>query len=289
MTLVDKGFRVYSGRRTPSALRFLVLTRYAVLEIVKTRKAISVLVLSAVVPLLAATLIYLRHNVPALAMLPGDMGAFVRELAVDGTLFYHLLRWQAGACFFLFLISGGTLISEDLKDNALPLYLSRPIGRVEYVGGKLAVLAFLGSAVTWIPLGLLILLQTSLEGLGWLLEHPRIPLALFVGSWIVILVLGFVCLAMSALLRAKAAAEGAFLSVFLLTPLLAGVINETLDTDLGQLLNVRKLVEAVDRALFGLEPFPELGTIPATIALLVLVGVCVGFLARKVKAYEVVK
>lgn len=289
MTLVEKDFRVYSGSRTPSALRFLVLTRYAVLEIAKTRKAISVLVLSAVVPLLAATLIYLRHNVPALAMLPGDMGEFVRQVAVDGNLFFHLLRWQAGACFFLFLVSGGTLISEDLKDNALPLYLSRPISRTEYVGGKLAVLAFLGSAVTWVPLGLLILLQTSLAGIGWLLENARIPLALFLGSWVVILVLGFVCLAMSALLRVKAAAEGAFLSVFLLTPILAGVINESLETELGHLLHVRKLVDAVERALFGLEPFPELGVVPAALALTTLLAACVGLLARKVKAYEVVK
>lgn len=289
MTLVDKGFRVYSGSRTPSALRFLVLTRYALLEIVKTRKAISVLVLSAIVPLLAAVLIYLRHNVEALAMLPGEMGVFVQQLAVDGNLFYHLLRWQAGACFFLFLVSGATLVSGDLKDNALPLYLSRPITRIEYVGGKLAVLALLGSAVTWVPLGLLIALQTSLAGPGWLLENARIPAAMLAGSWIVISVLGFVCLAMSALLRAKAAAEGAFLSVFLLTPLLAGVIDETLDTDLGQLLHVRKLVDAVDRALFGLEPFPELGTIPAALALIVLVVICAGLLARKVKAYEVVK
>ena len=289
MTLVDKGFRAYGGVRTPAALRFLVPTRYALLDALKTRKVVGLLVASCVMPLLAAVFIYLRHNVEALSILPIDIGEFVQNLAVDATFFFRLMQVQSVACFFLFLVSGATLISEDMRDNALPLYLSRPITRTEYVAGKAAVLAILGSLVTWVPLGVLILLQTSLAGLGWLWEHARIPLAVFGASWVVIAVLALVCLAMSALLRAKAAAEGAFLSIFLLTPILGVVINETLDTELGELVHVRHLVSAVERSLFGLDPLPELGPAAAGASLAVLLALCVFVLARRVRAYEVVK
>lgn len=289
MTLVDKGFRAYAGVRTPAPLRFLVLTRYALADAIKTRKVIGLLVAAMVMPLLTAVLIYLRHNVEALSILPPEMTPFVQKLAIDGNLFYRLLQIQSFACFFLFLVSGATLISQDMRDNALPLYLSRPVTRTEYVAGKGAVLAVLGSAVTWVPLLVLVLLQTSLAGLGWLWEHWRLPLAVVVGSSVVIGILAFVCLAMSALLRAKAAAEGAFLSIFLLTPILALTINETLDTELGTFVHVRTLVNALERGIFGLERLPEMGPLAAAVALAVLVGVCVTILGRKIRAYEVVK
>jgi ABC-2 type transport system permease protein len=289
MTLVDKGFRAYGGARTPSPLRFLVVSRYALADAVRTRKVIGLLVAAMVIPLLAAVLIYLRHNVEALSILPTEMTPFVQKLAIDGNLFYRLLQIQSVPCFFLFLVSGATLVSQDLRDNALPLYLSRPLTRTEYVAGKATVLAVLGSAVTWVPLAVLILLQASLAGTSWLLEQWRLPFAVFAGSWVILAVLTFVCLAMSALLRAKAAAEGAFLSIFLLTPLLALSINETLDTELGTFVHLRTLVNAVERGIFGLEALPEMGPVAAAVALGVLLVVCAGILGRKIRAYEVVK
>jgi ABC-2 type transport system permease protein len=51
----------------------------------------------------------------------------------------------------LVLIVGPGLISQDLRFNALPLYLSRPLRRRDYFLGKLGVIvAFLG-AVTVVP------------------------------------------------------------------------------------------------------------------------------------------
>ena len=51
----------------------------------------------------------------------------------------------------LVLLVGPDLISQDLRFNAIPLYLSRPVRRFEYFLGKLGVIAVFLSAVTIVP------------------------------------------------------------------------------------------------------------------------------------------
>src|SRR5258707_13066390 len=54
-------------------------------------------------------------------------------------------------------VNGPPLVSRDLRNNALPLYLCRPFTRTEDVLGKMSVLLILLSAITWIPQLLLFL------------------------------------------------------------------------------------------------------------------------------------
>ena len=97
----------------------------------------------------AAILIYLHHNVNVLAMWQMN----VRELLpIDASFFQYWVVVQQGYLgFFLAMLVGPPLVSRDLTNNALPLYLCRPFSRTEYVVGKMAVVMILLSAMTWIP------------------------------------------------------------------------------------------------------------------------------------------
>ena len=55
---------------------------------------------------------------------------------------------QSTLAFFIAAFAGPGLISPDLTNGALPLYLSRPFSRAEYTLGKFSVLALLISAIT---------------------------------------------------------------------------------------------------------------------------------------------
>jgi hypothetical protein len=72
---------------------------------------------------------------------------------------------------FLAAFVGPGQVSPDLANNALSLYLARPFSRVEYVLGKMSVLAILMSLMTWMPGLLLFGLQGYLE--GWLDARQR--------------------------------------------------------------------------------------------------------------------
>ena len=76
MTVRDLGFHPYTAGRTPLASRFFVITRYALREALAKKRTLVFLVAAALVPLAAATIIYLHHNSEAI----GIFGIDVRRL-----------------------------------------------------------------------------------------------------------------------------------------------------------------------------------------------------------------
>jgi ABC-2 type transport system permease protein len=282
----DHGFRLYRGARTASWRHPLVIARDALAGAFTVRKTMALLVAAGLSWLVFASLVYLHHNAEALLMfeLPMD-----RLLPIDGSFFLAFLRLQGIVAFLLLLVAGPNLIASDLRDNALPLYLGRPLSRFEYVLGKLLVLLLLGSLVTWVPGLLLLGLQGALAGPAWLGENLRLVSGVFFGSWLLVLVASLVCLALSALLRAKAAIEAAFVAFFTMLALLGQIVERLLQTRWGGLLNVPALLGTVWRALLGRPVEAELSASVAAIALAVLAALCCLVLARRVRAYEVVR
>ena len=97
-----------------------------------------------------------------------------RRSTIQGALAFLLTAWVAPV-----------LVSPDLVNGALPLYLSRPFTRAEYVLGKATVLLTLLSAITWVPGAR----SCSPWRRGWpsglgLAPTSASPWAVFVGSWV---------------------------------------------------------------------------------------------------------
>jgi ABC-2 type transport system permease protein len=285
MAVYERTYRPYAGGFTPERRRFLVLPRYAYGEVFRSKLFLIFFVLCFIPHLAGAVLIYLRHNASALEFL--DLSA-AQLLTIDGSFFFNLMGIEATMCFLLSLFVGPALVAPDLRNGALPLYLSRPFTRREYVLGKLSVLAILLSAITWVPLLLLFTLQASLEG-GWLAANGRVGWAIFAGSWAWILVLSLIALAVSACVKWKPVARIVLLVVFFVLAGFGAAINESLDTTWGSLLNLGELIRAVWAGLFGIDVRVRLEPGPAWIALAAICAASLVLLARRIKAYEVVR
>ncbi len=149
-------------------------------------------------------LIYLSHNVKLLQQL-GLTEELMGGLTV--AFFRVLFGWQAIPAFFLAIMVAPGLVSPDLKDNALQLYLSRPIDRRAYVLGKMAVLGILLSPVTWMAGLAVFLLQSALAGGSWWRDNFRIGVAYVVGHVAWILVISLLTLAISAWVKYKPVAR----------------------------------------------------------------------------------
>jgi hypothetical protein len=171
----------------------------------------------------------------------------------------------------------------------MPLYLSRPFTRTEYVLGKLTVLVTLSSIVTWIPGLLLVLLHSSLVGLGWLWTNIRIPAAIFAASWVWILSISLLSLALSAFVRWKPIAGFLHFGVFFVAAGFGEATNQFLDTNWGTLLQLPLMMEYIsDWAFLGQLP----RTIPIAAAWLAMAGLCgvsLALLSRRIRATEVVR
>src|SRR6185503_5471185 len=211
MAVYDHSYKNYAGALTPEWSRFLVIPRHAFRDVFKSKLFTAFFVICFLPLLVEAILIYLHHNVNALAIMRFN----VRELIpVDASFFQTFVNIQGGFAFFVALLVGPPLVSRDLRNNALPLYLCRPFSRTEYVAGKMSVVLVLLSAMTWVPQLLLFLFQAYLEGGRWLIDNLWIASAIFIGSFVWILLLALLTQAISAIVKWRVIASGALLGLF---------------------------------------------------------------------------
>lgn len=301
MAVYEHLYGAYQGESHSAWSRFLVIPRYALRDVFKSKLLTTIFILCFIYPLVAAILVYLHHNANALALLQIN----VRELLpIDASFFLTFAQVQGAFAFILTVIVAPPLISRDLANNALPLYLCRPLLRAEYVLGKMAVVMFLLSLVTWIPGLLIFFFQASLSGFAWLWMNLWMIWAIFFGCMVWIILLSLLALAVSSLLKWRVVASGALLGLFFVPSAFGEIVNNFLLTHAGHLISLWATINSIWRSLFGLF-VRETGTIRdrqfGEIALLepplwaswlviaLICAVCVWLLSRKVRAYEVIK
>jgi ABC-2 type transport system permease protein len=306
MALFENSYRQYEGRLTPEWARFLVLPRYALRDVFGSKFFTAAFCLCFIYPLVAAILVYLHHNTHVITLLQIN----VRELLpINASFFQYFVEVQGWLAFILTVLVGPVLVSRDLTNNALPLYLCRPFSRAEYVLGKMTVLVVLLSLVTWAPGLLLFLLQAYLEGAGWIVSNSWMAGAIFAASMVWIVLLSLLALAISAWVRWRVVAGGALLGVFFLPSAFGELVNGIFLTRMGSLFSPAAVMRNIWRGLFGhftrevgrfnLEDAwgtrvadvvlrePPLWACWLAFALLCLA--CLWLLSRKVRAYEVIK
>jgi len=293
MAVYERNYGRYQGPLTPSWSRFLILPRYAWKDVLESRLFVGFYFLCFLLPFAGLLMIYLHHNLAALKFLNLPLEQLKEALPINASFFRRGIEFQSWLCFLLALSVGPALIAPDLRNNGLPLYLSRPFSRTEYVLGKMMVLMGLMSLITWIPGLLLFLFQGYLEGAGWIGDNLRIGFAIFTGSWSWILVVSMVVLAISAWVKWKPVARVSLLIVFFVLTGFAEALNAALDTWWGYLLSLSTAMTKVWAALFGLEVGEaRLEQQPLWAAWLTLIAGCalaLWLLSRRIRAYEVVR
>ena len=301
MAVYEQLYGAYEGESRSARSRFLVIPRYALREVFKSKLIVTIFILCFIYPLVASILVYLHHNANALALLKIN----VRELLpIDASFFQTFVQVQGAFALILTVLVAPPLISRDLSNNALPLYLCRPLSRAEYILGKMTVIVFLLSLITWISGLLIFFFQSSLAGFEWLWANLWMIWAIFFGFTVWIIVLSLLALAVSSLLKWRVMASGALLGIFFVPSAFGAIINQLFLTRAGHLISLWATMNSIWRGLFGLferqtgsisdRQFGEIILLepPLWISWLVVAlvcAVCLWLLARKVRAYEVIK
>jgi ABC-2 type transport system permease protein len=306
MAVYEQTYKRYAGALTPEWSRFLIIPRHALRGTFNSKLFTAFFAFCFIPLLVEAILIYLRHNVGALAALTIN----IKELVpVDAFFFEVFVNVQNSFAFLLALLIGPPMVSRDLRNNALPLYLCRPFSRTEYVIGKMSVLLILLSLVTWIPQLLLFFLQAYLEGFAWFKANLWIANSIVIASVLWILLLALLTQTISALVKWRVIASGALVALFLIPSAFGLFINEVFRTAWGNIISLIAAVRNVTSGLFG--TFDRVyetrlvrdveGDIIREVLILepplwaswtvlfLLCAICLALLSWRVKAYEVVK
>ncbi|HEY6332324.1 MAG TPA: hypothetical protein VI756_23570 [Blastocatellia bacterium] len=289
MAVYEHSYKPYVGPMTPNWSRLAVIPRHMFGAIFQSKLFTGFYAFCFACPLVMAVLVYLKHNLNALKIL--NLNA-ADVLQINNSFFLAYCSFQFTMAFLVTVIIGPILISRDLTNNALPLYLSRPFSRPEYVLGKASVLGILLSAITWAPGLALFIFQSCLEGWGWLTANLWMIAAIVVASLVWITILTLLAMSVSAWIKWRIGASAIIFGLFLIPSAVATFINALFKTGWGSLISISQVLSDATRGLFREPPVRIFDFNPAPLAadwavLIVTAAVCLWVLSLKIKAYEI--
>ena len=210
-------------------------------------------------------------------------------LPVDAKYFMQFVEQQG---FFIFMVTvfvGSGLIAADRRANALQVYLSKPLMRIEYIAGKLAILLTFLTFVTVVPGILLLILQVSFAGnVEFVRTYPSVIPAVILASLARVIVASFAMLALSSLSKSTRYVAMLYAGTILFTEAIFGVISAITSSSRSAWISVGANLENITDVMFRQTPRYET---PAIVSVLVLVGrvvLSITVLERRVRGVEVV-
>ncbi|HYV62312.1 MAG TPA: hypothetical protein VE958_06540 [Bryobacteraceae bacterium] len=286
MAVYKRTYVAYQGSLTPAWSRFLILPRYSFARLWQSKFLVMFFMACFFYPLGCAGYIYLANNLSILNSFGVPAGNFIK---VEPSLFLYFCWVQAAFTYLLTAFVGPSLVSPDLVNGAMPLYLCRPFSRAEYIAGKMSVLVFLLSLVTWVPGLILFAIQSSLAGWEWTKANYWIAGSLFIGMMVWILMLSLLALALSAWIKWKIAAGGLVLGVFFVGAGFGSALNNVMRIKYGSLLNLTEVMFKIWSKLFRWPEDTGISLEASWVSVGVVCATCLWLLVRRVRAFEVVK
>ncbi len=247
MPIFDQGYQHWSGQLSGHAWSWLTIARHGV-RIGSKGRALRLLLLISWIP--ALLLVFLLCLWGLLERKSGVVAPLLQFLTflhpeiIADPRHYRLEVWTICYDYFLLtelrfsmivvLLVGPNLISQDLRYNALPLYFSRPLRRIDYFIGKLGVIVIFLGRIIILPcliayfLGLLFSLDISI-----LRDTYRLLLASIVYGLVISLSAGLLVLALSSLSRNSRYVALFWLGIWFVSSVVGGVL-ETADREQRQ-------------------------------------------------------
>jgi len=286
MAVYKRTYKGYAGGLTPEWSRFMILPRYSFLRLFQSKFLLMFLAACAIYPIGAAGFIYIAHNLSFLKALNVNAANL---LEVNEKFFLYFCNFQGALAYLVTAIIGPSLVSPDLTNNAMPLYLCRPFTRTEYVLGRMTVVLYLLAWITWIPGLILFGIQADMAGWDWTKDHFWIVWGLFFGLFTWTALLALIALAISAWVRWKIAAGGLILAVFFVGAGFGAVINAVMRTKNGSLIDIVQMMATVWGQLFRYDSGNGISAGQAWMVLAAVAAISLWLLSKRVRAFEVVK
>lgn len=285
MAVYKRGYSRYTADLTSRTQRLLAVPRFMWSRLFGQRFVVALFVAALFWPLLCSLFVYVSNHSELWAGFGRDMA---RMLEINGKFFLVFMNVQSVFAMILAAMAGPGLIAPDIANNALPLYFSRPLSRVDYVLARFIVLAGLLSLVTIIPALFLLTMQTGLAGWKWAVDFWYLPAGVLAGFGLWILVVSLVALACSAYVKWRVVSGALVLAFFFLLAGAAEMMNAILRTRDMSLFNPAKALNRIWAAMLRTEPDADLSVTLCALFLLALAGLLILVLERKLRPVEVI-
>jgi ABC-2 type transport system permease protein len=278
MPIHDQGYRRYAGRRRPHGYTWWVIARTGIMSMVRERRFLALLLLAWSPFVVRAVQIYVASNVPQAAF-----------LAATHDTFREFLDQQAIFVFFVTIYVGAGLVANDRRANALQIYLSKPLSRVEYIVGKLVTLLVFLIGVTWLPAMLLLLLQIMFAGnLTFLRNNLFLFPAITLFSLIQVFTSAFAMLALSSLSKSRRFVGIMYAGIIFFTAAMYNALRAMTGSSAFAWLSPEDCLDIIANAIFRARASYPVPVPVAFLSIIVIIAASILILERRVRGVEVV-
>ena len=278
MPIHDQGYRHYLGLRSPHGQAWWVIARSHIATALQNRRFRFLMLVAWAPFVVRAVQIYVSStNLPV-----------AEYIATTPDTFRDFLSQQR---LFVFLVTIGQagLIAEDRRTNALQLYLSKPLTRVEYVLGKLVPPLAYVLTVTLVPALLLLLLQIIFAGsLTFLRANLFLLPAVTLFSLVQALLSAFAILALSSLTKSQRFVSIMYAALIFFTAAMSQALRGITASRTWAVISPAEMLDVIANAIFRSTAQPPVPVYVAIIVVLVIIAMAVLILERRIRAVEVV-
>ncbi len=279
MPIYDLGYRHWSGAWTSHPYRWWVITRQGIDILARRRWFRILMILSSIPFVVRSVILYLSSAV----------GRNLPILQINGKFFEDFLSQQMFFVFIIATYAGSGLIANDLKANALQIYLSKPITRRDYLIGKLGVLVFFLALPTLVPAALLYFMAIIFQAnLSYFQNNPWVLASIIGYSVAIVFAYALIMLALSSLTRSSRFAGISFAAVFLFSQILYGILNGIFRTTSVAWVSLGNNLTQVGDFFFRGDAHYRCPTWLSAVILLALMAGSAWVVHNRVKAVEVV-
>jgi ABC-2 type transport system permease protein len=281
MPIHDQGYRRYGGLKARTGTGWTVIARAGIRTFVTKRAFLGLLLVSWFPFFVRAVQFYAAANLTTIPQ--------ASLLAPSADTFRQFLEQQQTFVFFVTVYVGAGLIANDRRANALQIYLSKPLTRVEYVFGKLAILMSFLALVTWLPAIVLLIVQITFAGnFTFFRNNVFLFPAITVFAFIEVVLASSTMLALSSLSKSSRYVAILYAAVIFFTQAVYGVIYAVTRSTAFSWLSFSANLAQVGDVIFR-QPLKY--ATPWPVSLLMIVGLVVlsgVILERRVRGIEVV-
>lgn len=270
MPVYDQSYQHWDGEFRTSRLRWLPMVRYHVQLMLKRRLVWLFLFLAFVPALIFSVFVYIssqaddgmaRLDLVAEGLTAAaaddqvlDFAKLTTEekylyLSRNGFMFF-LITFQALIVLSMTSLVGSGLIAKDVRSNALEIYLTKPITPIDYVLGKLTVIAVFIFLSSFVPSVIVFLVAGATWPDYFEAAWPILP-PLFCACVVASLVNGMVILGLSSLAKSPRYATMIWFALCFITAMTAQVLSVLTQDSSYQLISYRTNFEIIVRELFG--------------------------------------
>ena len=278
MPIHDQGYRRFGGNRGLRGNAWLVIAGTAMRTMLRNRKFMGLLLLAWAPFLVRAVQVYASTNFPQVAF-----------LAPTAKTFREFLEQQNPFVFFVTVYVGAGLISNDRRANALQIYLSKPLTRVEYVAGKAAALIAFLLFVTWVPALLLLFVQILLAGsFAFVQKNLFLFPAITVFACLQVLMAAFTMLALSSLSKSSRFVAVMYAGIILFTGAIQTMFWAITRSSAASLISPTASLNQIGDVIFRVPPRYETPVALSVLVIGLLIAGSILVLERRVRGVEVV-